>query len=90
MLYQKRYISSERSLELTSLIFTTMMCLASGQKSQTLVYSSITVYTSIIQGVSLGQKSHHQLTECKAYPHVSLCLLALIKLYLDKTSARKA
>ena len=48
--------SSETSLELTSKILATMMCLISGQKSQTLVYLSITVCTSIIQGVSVTSK----------------------------------
>ena len=33
-------------------------------------------------------KSHQQSIEFKAYPHnVSLCIVALIKLYLDKTAA---
>ena len=36
----------------------------------------------------LRPKSHQQLTECKAYLHdFTLCLVALIKLYLDKSAA---
>ena len=35
----------------------------------------------------LRPKSHQQLTECKAYPHdFTLCLVPLIKLYLDKSA----
>ena len=37
---------------------------------------------------TLSPKSHQQPIEFKAYPHeVSLCAVALIKLYLDKTAA---
>ena len=74
-----------------------MMCLLRGQRSQTLVSlstdcmylnnSGFVIYISKLLKTS-HSKSHQQPTEFKAYPHdVSLCVVALIKLYLDKTAA---
>ena len=74
-----------------------MMCLLSGQRSQTLVSlstdftylnnSGCVFYISKLLKTS-RPKSHQQPIEFKAYPHdVSLCEVALIKLYLDKTAA---
>ena len=94
---EKRSISSETSLELTSKILATMMCLLSGQRSQTLASlstdcmylnnSGCVFYISKLLKTS-RPKSHQQPIEFKAYPHdVSLCVVALIKLYLDKTAA---
>ena len=94
--YVKKYfISSETSLELTSKILTTMMCLLSGQISQILVSlptdymylknSGCVFYISKLLKTS-RPKSHQQPIEFNAYVHdVSLCVVALIKLYLDKT-----
>ena len=84
---------------LTSKILATMMCLLSRQISQTLVSlstdclyltnSGCVFYISKLLRTS-RPKSHQQPTEFKAYPHdVSLCVVALIKLYLDKTAALK-
>ena len=94
---EKRSISSETSLELTSKILATMMCLLSRQRSQTLASlftdcmhlnnSGCVFYISKLLKTS-RPKFHHQPIEIKAYPHdVSLCVVALIKLYLDKTAA---
>ena len=74
-----------------------MMCLLSGQRSQTLFSLSLdcmylnnsgcVFYISKLLKTS-RPKSHQQPTEFKPYPHdVSLCVVALIKLYLDKTAA---
>ena len=93
---KKCSISSETSLELTSKILGTMMCLLSGQRSQTSISlstdcmylnnSGCVFYISKLIKTSLP-KSHQQSTEFKAYPHdVSLCVVALFKLYLDKTA----
>ena len=71
------------------------MCLLSGQGSQTSISLSTdcmylnnsgrVFYISKLLKTSLP-KSHQQLTEFKAYPHdVSLCVVALFKLHLDKT-----
>ena len=94
---KKCSISSETSLKLTSKVLATMMCLFSGQKSKTLVSLSIDcIYLNnsgcVLYISKLFQtprpKSHLQPTEFKAYPHnVSLCVVALIKLYLDKAAA---
>ena len=73
------------------------MCLLSGERSQTLTYlstdfiyfnnSGCAFYTSKLLKNS-RPKSYQQPIEFKAYPHeVSLCVAALIKLYLDKTAA---
>ena len=72
-----------------------MMCLLRGQRSQTLVSlstdcmylnnSGFVIYISKLLKTS-HSKSQQQPTEFKAYPHVSLCVVALIKLYLDKTA----
>ena len=94
---EKRSISSETSLELTSKILATMMCLLSGQRSQTLASlstdcmylnnSGCVFYISKLLKTS-RPKSHQQPIEPKTYPHdVSLYVVALIKLYLDKTAA---
>ena len=91
------FISSETSLELTSKTLATMMCLLRGQRSQTLASlstdcmhlnnSGCVFYISKLLKTS-RPKSHQQPIEFKAYPHdVSLCVVALIKLYLDKTAA---
>ena len=72
------------------------MCLLSGQRLQTLVSlstdciylnnSGCVFYISKLLKTS-RPKSHQQPIESKAYPHdVSLCAVALIKLYLDKTA----
>ena len=69
----------------------------SGQRSQTLASlftdcmhlnnSGCVFYISKLLKTS-RPKSHQQPIEFKAYPHdVSLCVVALIKLYLDKTVA---
>ena len=74
-----------------------MMCLLSGQRSQTLASLSTdcmhlnntgcAFYISKLLKTS-SPKSHQQPIEFKAYPHdVSLRVVALIKLYLDKTAA---
>ena len=58
---KKCSISSETSLELTSKILATMMCLLSGQRSQTSKLQSLypqIVCTSIIQGVSFTYQSY--------------------------------
>ena len=76
-----------------------MMCLLSGQRLQTLaslstdymyLNNSVCVfYISKLKKTS-RPKFHQQPIEFKAYPHdVSLCLVALIKLYLDKNSSTK-
>ena len=94
---KKCSISSETPLELTSKILATMMCLLSRQRSQTLASlsthclhhnnSGCVFYISKLLKTS-RRKSHQQSIEFKAYPHnVSLCIVALIKLYLDKTAA---
>ena len=94
---KKCSISSETSLELTLKILATMMCLLSGRRSQTLFYlstdgkylnnSGCAFYISKLLKTS-DPKSHQQPIEFKAYPHyVSLQVVALIKLYLDKTAA---
>ena len=70
----------------------------SGQRSQTLASlftdcmhlnnSGCVFYISKLLKTSCP-KSHQQPIEFKSYPHdVSLCVIALIKLYLDKTAAR--
>ena len=93
---EKCSFSTETSLELTSKILATMMCLLSGQRSQTLVSlstdftylnnSGCVFYKSKLLKTS-RPKSHQQPIEFKTYPHdVSLCVVALIKLYLDKTA----
>ena len=90
-------IFSETSLKLISKILATMMCFWSGQRSQTLVSlstdciylnnSGCVFYISKILKTS-RPTSHQEAIEFKAYPHdVSLCVVALIKLYLDKTAA---
>ena len=90
-------ISSETSLELTSNFLATMMRLLSGRRSQTLASlstncmhldnSGCVFYISKLLKTS-RPKSHQQPIEFKGYPHdVSLCVVALIKLYLDKTAA---
>ena len=94
---KKCSISSETSLELTSKILATMMCLLSGQRLQTLVslspdymYLNNSRCVFYISGLlkTSRPKSHQQPVEFKAYPHdVSLCVVALIKLYLHKTAA---
>ena len=72
------------------------MCLLSGQRSQTLVSlstdfmylhnSGCVFYISRLLKTT-RPKSHQQPIEFKACPHnVSLCVVALIKLYLDKTA----
>ena len=98
--YVKKFsISSETSLELTSKILATMMCLLGGQRLQTLASLS-TDYMYLNNSVCVfyiskliktsRPKFHQQPIEFKAYPHdVSLCLVALIKLYLDKNSSTK-
>ena len=72
-----------------------MMCLLSGHRPQLQSLYPQIVCTSIIQGVSYisrllktsRPKSHQQVIEINAHPHdVSLCAVALIKLYLDKTA----
>ena len=74
-----------------------MMCLLSGRRPQTLVSiptdcmylnnSGCVFYISKLLKNS-RPKSHQQPTEFKANPHdVSVCVVALIKLYLDKTAA---
>ena len=74
-----------------------MMCLLSGKRSKTLVSlstdcmylnnSGCVFYISKLLKTS-RPKSHQQPVEFTAYPHdVSLCVVALIKLYLDKTAA---
>ena len=94
---KKCSISSETSLELISKLLATMMCLLSGRRSQTLVSiptdcmyfnnSGCVFYISKLLK-NLRPKSHQQPTEFKANPHdVSVCVVALIKLYLDKTAA---
>ena len=97
LVYVKRCsISSETSLELTSKILVIMMCLLSGRRSQTLTSlhtdcmylnnSGCAFYISKLLKTS-RPKSHQQPIQFKAYPHdVSLCVVALIKLYLDKTA----
>ena len=73
-----------------------MMCLLSRRRSQTLFSLSIdcnnsgcVFYISKLLKTS-HPKSHQQPIESKAYPHnVSLCVVVLIKLYLDKTAALK-
>ena len=96
---KKCSISSETSLELTSKILATMMCLLSGQRSQTLVSlstdcmylnnSGCVFYISKLLKTSLPI-FNQQPIEFKAYPHdFSLCAVALIKLYLDKTAGLK-
>ena len=65
---KKCSISSETSLELTSKILATMMCLLSGRRSQTLFYLSTDGKCLIIQGVpklfkvmkNFRSKSHQQ------------------------------
>ena len=85
------------SFQLTSKILTTMMCLLSGQRSQTLVSlstdcmhlnnSECVFYISKLLKTS-HPKFHQPPIKFKAYPqNVSLCVVALIKLYLDKTAA---
>ena len=92
---KKCFISSETSLELTSKILATMMRLLSGQRSQTLAslstdfmhHNNCVFYISNLLKTS-RPKSHQQPTEFKTCPHdVSLCVVALIKYYLDKTVA---
>ena len=94
---EKCSISSEMSLELISKILATMMCFLSVQRSQTLVSlftdcmylnnSRCVFYISKLLKTSC-RKSYQQPIEFKAYPHdVSLCVVALNKLYLDKTAA---
>ena len=74
-----------------------MMCLSSGQRPQTLVSlstdcmylnnSGCVFYISKLLKTS-RPKSHQQPIEFKTYPHdVFLCVVTLIKLYLDKTAA---
>ena len=86
-------------VELTSKILATIMCLLSGQRSQTLVSlstdftylnnSGCVFYISKLLKTS-RPKSHQQPIEFKAYPHdVSLYVVALIKLYHDKTAVLK-
>ena len=96
---KKCSISIETSLQLTSKVSATMMCLFSGQKSQTLVSlstdciyldnSGCVFYISKLFKTS-RPKSHLQPKEFKTHPYdVSLCVVALIKLYLDKAAALK-
>ena len=90
-------ISSETSLESTSKILVTMMCLLSQQTSQTLVSLSTDCMLLISSGSVFCKsklfktscpKSQQQSIEFKTYPHnVSLCIVALVKLYLDKAAA---
>ena len=93
---KKCSISSETSLELTSKILATMVCLLSRQISQTLVTlstdcmyqnnSGCVFYISKLLKIS-RPKSYQQPIECKAYPYdVSLCVVAMIMLHLDKTA----
>ena len=81
----------------TSKILATMICLLSGQRSQTLVSlstdcmyfnnSGCVFYISKLLK-TLRPKSQQRPIEFIAYPHdVSLCVVALINLYLDKTAA---
>ena len=92
---KKCFIFSETSLELTSKILAAMMCLLSRQRSQTFL-SAVCVYLNnsgcgfyISKLLKISPpKSHQQPIEFKAHPHdVSLYVVALIKLYLDKTAA---
>ena len=75
----------------------TIVCLLSGQRSQTLAAlptdcmyfnnSGCVFYISKLLKTP-RPKSYQQPIEFKAYPHdVFLCVVALIKLYLDKTTA---
>ena len=74
-----------------------MMCLSSGQRSQNLAYLATDCMHLNKSGCVFNMskvlktsrpKSHQKLIEFKAYLHdVSLCVVALIKLYLDKTAA---
>ena len=73
-----------------------MMCLSSEQRSQNLAYLSTDCMHLNKSGCVFNMskllktsrpKSHQKLIEFKAYPHdVSLCVVALIKLHLDKTA----
>ena len=74
-----------------------MMCLLSLQTSQTLVSLSTDCMLLISSGSVFCKsklfktscpKSQQQSIEFKTYPHnVSLCIVALVKLYLDKAAA---
>ena len=83
-------------IRIDSKMLATMMCLFRGQRSQTLVSLSTdcmylnnsgrVFYISKLLKTS-RPKSHQQPIEFKACPDVvSLCVVALIKIYLDKTA----
>lgn len=95
--YIKQYtISEEMSLESLSKYLATLMCLLSGQRSQTLAslskdYMHIDDNRCIFYIPELLKTSrpnfHQEPLEFKSYPHdISLCVVRLINLYLEKTA----